>query len=205
MTEPGELGVLGVAVTVTVGAGRGRIEVRGLCRGVCTTTPTTPREVKLTAGRTSAVWVSAPALPLTDTVKRVDPERQVIETPPREQLWTVQTPQIFRRDLVQAALAATDDDATDEAALIERTGSPVRVFEGEAACFKITTPADLDLDGLLGQAELGGDVLLGDTFKFAEDENFTAAGRQRVHRFEQEGLVVPTLVARAHRVLDADD
>lgn len=85
------------------------------------------------------------ALPSRDTIKRVDPDRQVIDTPPRDQLWSVQTPQIFRRDLVLAALAATDDDATDEAALIERNGGTVRVFEGETACFKITTPDDLEL------------------------------------------------------------
>jgi 2-C-methyl-D-erythritol 4-phosphate cytidylyltransferase len=60
-------------------------------------------------------------------------------------LWAVQTPQIFRRDLVLAALAATDDDATDEAALIERNGGTVRVFEGETSCFKITTPDDLEM------------------------------------------------------------
>jgi 2-C-methyl-D-erythritol 4-phosphate cytidylyltransferase len=85
------------------------------------------------------------ALPARDTIKRVDPDRQVIETPPREQLWAVQTPQIFRRELVLAALAATDDDATDEAALIERNGGTVRVFEGETSCFKITTPDDLEM------------------------------------------------------------
>ena len=61
-------GGLGVTVTVTVGAGRGRIEILALCRGTWTTTPTTPREVKLTAGRTIAVWVSAPALEFTETI-----------------------------------------------------------------------------------------------------------------------------------------
>jgi 2-C-methyl-D-erythritol 4-phosphate cytidylyltransferase len=85
------------------------------------------------------------ALPARDTVKRVDADRTVLETPPREQLWTVQTPQLFRRDLVLEALAATDDDATDEAALIERLGGTVRVFEGETTCFKITTPDDLEI------------------------------------------------------------
>jgi 2-C-methyl-D-erythritol 4-phosphate cytidylyltransferase len=85
------------------------------------------------------------ALPARDTIKRVDLDRTVLETPPREQLWTVQTPQIFRRDLVLDALAATDDDATDEAALIERNGGTVRVFEGDTSCFKITTPDDLEL------------------------------------------------------------
>ena len=90
------------------------------------------------------------ALPARDTIKRVDADRQVIETPPREQLWAVQTPQLFRRDLVLAALAATDDDATDEAALIERIGGTVRVFEGETSCFKITTPDDLEIAQALG-------------------------------------------------------
>ena len=85
------------------------------------------------------------ALPARDTIKRVRPDRSVAETPPREALWTVQTPQLFRRDLVEAALAATDDDATDEAALIERHGGTVRVFEGDPICFKITTPEDLDM------------------------------------------------------------
>ena len=61
-------GGLGVAVTVTVGTGRGKIEILGLCRGTWTTTPTTPRAVKLTAGRTIAVWVSAPAFLLTETI-----------------------------------------------------------------------------------------------------------------------------------------
>ena len=85
------------------------------------------------------------ALPARDTIKRVHPDGTVLETPPREGLWTVQTPQLFRRDLVLEALAATDDDATDEAALVERIGGKVRVFEGEASCFKITTPDDLEI------------------------------------------------------------
>ena len=85
------------------------------------------------------------ALPARDTIKRVRPDRTVAETPAREELWTVQTPQLFRRDLVQVALAATDDDATDEAALIERIGGTVRVFEGDVTCFKITTPDDLEI------------------------------------------------------------
>ena len=61
-------GGLGVTVTVTVGTGLGRIEILELWRGTCTTTPTTPSEVKLTAGRTIAVWVSPPALEFTDTI-----------------------------------------------------------------------------------------------------------------------------------------
>ena len=85
------------------------------------------------------------ALPARDTIKRVRSDRTVVETPAREELWTVQTPQIFRRDLVQVALAATDEDATDEAGLVERIGGTVRVFEGDVLGFKITTPDDLEI------------------------------------------------------------
>ena len=85
------------------------------------------------------------ALPARDTIKRVGADRVVVETLPREALWTIQTPQLFRRSLVEEALAATDDDATDEAALVERIGGTVRVFEGDVMCFKITTAEDLDI------------------------------------------------------------
>jgi 2-C-methyl-D-erythritol 4-phosphate cytidylyltransferase len=85
------------------------------------------------------------ALPARDTIKRADSDRRVVETPPREQLWTVQTPQLFRRELVLRALAASDDDVTDEAALVERIGGTVRVFEGDVMGFKITTPDDLEI------------------------------------------------------------
>ena len=85
------------------------------------------------------------ALPARDTIKRVDADRNVLETPPRAELWTVQTPQLFRVDLLKHALAATEDDATDEAALVERIGGTVRVFEGEVKGFKITTPDDLEI------------------------------------------------------------
>lgn len=93
----------------------------------------------------TATGACVAALPARDTIKRVGPDRAVVETLPRELLWTVQTPQLFRRDLVLAALAATDEDATDEAALVERLGGCVRVYEGEVTAFKITTPDDLDV------------------------------------------------------------
>ena len=58
---------------------------------------------------------------------------------------TVQTPQIFRRDVLQNALALTDKDVTDEAALVEQLGIHVAVFEGDERAFKVTTPIDLAL------------------------------------------------------------
>jgi 2-C-methyl-D-erythritol 4-phosphate cytidylyltransferase len=84
------------------------------------------------------------AVPARDTIKRVR-DGTVVETPPRDQLWVVQTPQLFRRDLVLAALAATAEDATDEAALVERNGGSVRVYPGDPLNLKVTTPEDLEI------------------------------------------------------------
>jgi 2-C-methyl-D-erythritol 2,4-cyclodiphosphate synthase/2-C-methyl-D-erythritol 4-phosphate cytidylyltransferase len=73
-----------------------------------------------------------------------DFSRTVIETLPRETIFLAQTPQAFRRDVLSAALELADD-ATDEAALAERAGYPVRVVDGEATNIKITTPEDLPI------------------------------------------------------------
>jgi 2-C-methyl-D-erythritol 4-phosphate cytidylyltransferase len=85
-----------------------------------------------------------PAVALKDTIKRVSDFR-VIGTPVRAEHVAVQTPQIFRRDLLERALALTDDDVTDEAALVEQLGIPVAVFEGDERAFKVTTPLDFAL------------------------------------------------------------
>ncbi len=78
-----------------------------------------------------------------DTVKRVQ-DNLVHSTPPREEMFLVQTPQVFRLELLQAALESSDDDVTDEATLLERMGITVRVFAGNAENFKITTAEDLE-------------------------------------------------------------
>jgi 2-C-methyl-D-erythritol 4-phosphate cytidylyltransferase len=83
-----------------------------------------------------------PGIPLKDTIKRVAAARAV-DTPDRAQHVAVQTPQIFRRDVLERALALTDDDVTDEAALAEKLGVQVAVFEGDERAFKVTTPLDL--------------------------------------------------------------
>ena len=75
-------------------------------------------------------------------MKRSDGAGRVAETLPREQVYLAQTPQAFRVAVLRDALAA-GGDATDEAALAERAGHPVRLVEGEPANLKITTPEDL--------------------------------------------------------------
>jgi len=96
----------------------------------------------LAGARTAAAVV--PVIPLTDTVKRVDGER-VLGTPDRDSLVAVQTPQAFKVDVLRRALAATDRDATDEAALVEALGETVRTVPGDPRNLKITTPLDLEI------------------------------------------------------------
>jgi 2-C-methyl-D-erythritol 4-phosphate cytidylyltransferase / 2-C-methyl-D-erythritol 2,4-cyclodiphosphate synthase len=91
-----------------------------------------------------ATGAAIPALPLKDTIKRVADAR-VIATPARAEHVSIQTPQIFRRDVLERALALTDDDVTDEAALVEQLGVHVAVFEGDERAFKVTTPLDFAL------------------------------------------------------------
>lgn len=92
------------------------------------------------------------AMPARDTVKRVAGAR-VLETLPRETIYLAQTPQGFRRAVLSDALAAGRTiDATDEAALAEALGRPVRIVEGEASNIKITTPDDLVLAEAIARA-----------------------------------------------------
>lgn len=88
---------------------------------------------------------AAAAVPVTDTIKVVDAGGTVVETPDRARLWAFQTPQAFRRDLLTRAHARNGADATDDAALVERLGHPVRVAPGATSNLKVTTPADLVL------------------------------------------------------------
>ncbi len=85
-----------------------------------------------------------PGVAVADTVKRVDADGRVLDTPPRGELRAVQTPQVFAGDLLRRAHALDDADATDDAALVERLGEPVYVIEGERANLKVTTPDDLE-------------------------------------------------------------
>ncbi len=84
------------------------------------------------------------AVPLEDTLKRASLER-VEATVPRAHLWRAQTPQAFRRDWLEAAHAGARAKATDDAALVEALGHPVRITAGDPLGFKITTSEDLAL------------------------------------------------------------
>lgn len=87
-----------------------------------------------------------PGVPVTDTVKRVtvaDNVTTVAETLPRDELVAVQTPQAFRRSVLEAA-HASEGEASDDAGLVEAHGARVVVVEGEIGNSKITRQGDLD-------------------------------------------------------------
>ena len=85
-----------------------------------------------------------PALPVSDTIKAVDANGVVLGTPERSGLRAVQTPQGFRTELLRRAYdRAAAGGFTDDASVVEATGTPVQVVEGDPLAFKITTPTDL--------------------------------------------------------------
>ncbi|HWG55727.1 MAG TPA: 2-C-methyl-D-erythritol 4-phosphate cytidylyltransferase [Gaiellaceae bacterium] len=85
-----------------------------------------------------------PALPLADTVKRVEGER-VVETVDRGGLYAVQTPQAFLAPVLRDAHRGDSDGATDCSSLVERRGGRVKVVAGDPRLLKVTAPADLAL------------------------------------------------------------
>jgi 2-C-methyl-D-erythritol 4-phosphate cytidylyltransferase len=92
------------------------------------------------------------AAPVTDTTKQAGPDGLVVGTLDRAGLWAVQTPQVFRRAALEAALGQADDvlaAATDDASLVEAAGGRVRVVESPRENLKVTTPLDLRVAELL--------------------------------------------------------
>jgi len=96
------------------------------------------------------------ATPVRDTLKRSTADDRVAGTVPREALWQAQTPQVFRRELIDRAYAAAPEaPVTDDAALVEALGEPVVLVDGTALNLKITYPEDLALAEALLQTRPG--------------------------------------------------
>lgn len=88
------------------------------------------------------------AVPVKDTIKQVDETGTVVDTPRRDRLWSVQTPQSFSRKLILSAyecmIQQEDSVITDDAMVVEQYGgSNVHVILGDYCNIKITTPEDL--------------------------------------------------------------
>ncbi|HSC40777.1 MAG TPA: 2-C-methyl-D-erythritol 4-phosphate cytidylyltransferase [Candidatus Binatia bacterium] len=95
---------------------------------------------------------AVPGLPAHDTIKVVTQDHWVERTLERDSLWEIQTPQVFRRELIVTAhanAARAGLDVSDDALAVERYGKPVFVVQGERLNFKITVPEDVWLAELL--------------------------------------------------------
>ena len=91
-------------------------------------------------------------LPVRDTIKAVAPDGCIQSTPERSALWEIQTPQGFQRELIVSAHQRAEREeavVTDDAMVVERTGTPVYVLEGERTNFKITQAEDVWLAEML--------------------------------------------------------
>ncbi|WP_260439801.1 2-C-methyl-D-erythritol 4-phosphate cytidylyltransferase [Humibacillus xanthopallidus] len=105
-------------------------------------TPVAVVERVVAAVAAGAVAV-VPGTAVVDTIKQVDERGLVVATPERSSLRSVQTPQGFRREVLERAHAVSSA-ATDDAGLVERLGERVLVVDGDARAFKVTTPDDLE-------------------------------------------------------------
>ena len=96
-----------------------------------------------------------PGLKINDTTKEVSKNNIIQKTIPRENLWIVQTPQLFRYDILKRAFEKADVNkfkGTDESSIVEYAGYKVKIIEGEKTNVKITTNEDiksLDINELL--------------------------------------------------------
>ncbi len=112
----------------------------------------TPEHFRAALAALDGADAAIAAAPMTDTVKEAGEDRRVIATLDRTRLWAIQTPQAFRREALERALAVDDGvlaQATDDAWLVERAGGTVRVVESTSENFKVTTPHDLRVAALL--------------------------------------------------------
>ncbi len=99
-----------------------------------------------TAGETGAAIAGVPVI---DTIKIADDDRLVQKTPPRRNLWAVQTPQVFRFDIIAKAYRQAKGEVTDDATLVEQLGYRVKLYMGAYDNIKVTTPDDLVLAEVL--------------------------------------------------------
>ena len=123
--------------------------------------PLAPQQVlEEVVERAAETGAAAPAIPVTDTVKRAR-EGLIEETVDRSELWTVQTPQVFEAGLIRAAVekAVVDGESlTDECGAVERLGMKVSLTTGSKENIKITTPFDLILGEAILEARVRGEL-----------------------------------------------
>ncbi len=106
----------------------------------------TPRLIETLVRKAKQYGAVAAGLPVGVTVKAVDDAQRVRLTLDREQLWLVQTPQVFRREWIMDAVSRANgqlEHFPDDAAILEWAGFPVQMVPGDPWNIKVTTPQDL--------------------------------------------------------------
>jgi 2-C-methyl-D-erythritol 4-phosphate cytidylyltransferase len=86
--------------------------------------------------------------PVKETIKQADKNSFVLNTPPRESLWSIQTPQVFHWEVLWPAMQKAmvcGFSSTDDAGIVEWDGKKVKIVEGDYENIKITTPVDLEI------------------------------------------------------------
>jgi 2-C-methyl-D-erythritol 4-phosphate cytidylyltransferase len=119
---------------------------------------TPPAVIDAVFASAANVGAAMVAVPLTDTLKSVDPGFRVTGTVSRDGLWQAQTPQVFRRELLVEAYsnrANIQGPVTDDAQLVEAIGKPVAVVTGSPQNIKLTTKADFTLAEAILKAKEG--------------------------------------------------
>ncbi|MFC1966929.1 2-C-methyl-D-erythritol 4-phosphate cytidylyltransferase, partial [Chloroflexota bacterium] len=96
------------------------------------------------------------AVPVTDTIKVAGDDGFVQGTPPRQNLWAIQTPQVFHFDIIAEAYRQAKYEVTDDARLVEQMGHRVKLYMGSYDNIKVTTPEDLALAEILVQKHKTG-------------------------------------------------
>ena len=126
------------------------------------------------------------AIPVVDTIKQVDAQQIVVNTPDRSALMAVQTPQAFDVSLIRRAHESAMSEGftgTDDASLVERLGLPVRLTQGSRTNIKLTTPEDVNM----AEAFLGSDypaLRVGqgyDVHRLVEDRDLILCGVKVPH------------------------
>lgn len=133
----------------------------------------TERAVAACADAARTTGAAVLAVPVKDTIKQVDASGIIVATPDRSALRAIQTPQAFQRSLLLAAHERARQEGflgTDDAMVVERTGTSVVVAEGEYTNIKITTPEDLPY----------AEFLLAQRYLSAERGEVNDSGRTRL-------------------------
>lgn len=109
----------------------------------------TPALIAATVQAAKNTGAAIAAIPVKDTIKKVVNGKRIALTLDRSGLWQAQTPQAFRREVIEKAYAKLKSPVTDDAAAVEKLGLPVEIVVGLSDNIKVTTPDDLNLMALI--------------------------------------------------------